>query len=657
MGNPITVQRIRDLKKNLDPDIIFLMETKNPPEFVMSKIESLNFASTYHIPPHSPGGGGLTLLWNSCLELNVISSCDNFIDTEITYKRKKFYATFTYGAPEHQNRRAVLQRLTDLSMNRDSPWFLTGDFNDIVDNSEKEGGPIRAEGTFVDFRTFMSTCDLFDLRHSGNFLSWRGVRHTHTVNCRLDRAISNSLWAEAFPSGRCSYLEFEGSDHRPLISYLEPDTKRRRGIFRYDRRLCKNEEVRRIIAEAWTANRASVEHKIAACRRAISKWNREHHENSQATIKREKNRLEEAMTNPTSSEELICSINSALKKAYKEEEDYWRQRSRTLWLALGDRNTGFFHATTRVRRAINKFAVIETDEGDAVYEEPEIIEVITKYYSQMFTTNNTDPANIVEEAIRISISEEDSAALIKIPTPKEIKEALFSVHPDKAPGPDGFSAGFFRTNWTIVGPAMISEITEFFRQGTLPNNINHTHLRLIPKITAPKKVADYRPIALTNVYYKIISKIITRRMQPILDLIISENQSAFVPGRSITDNIMITHETLHFLKRSGATKHCSMAVKTDMSKAYDRLEWSFIKAVLRRFGFQEKFCGWVMSCITSVTYSILFNGEAQGMIRPTRGIRQGDPLSPYIFILCSEVLSGLCAEAQRRGSLAGVRVA
>lgn len=101
---------------------------------------------------------------------------------------------------------------------------------------------------------------------------------------------------------------------------------------------------------------------------------------------------------------------------------------------------------------------------------------------------------------------------------------------------------------------------------------------------------------------------------------------------------MITHETLHFLKRSGAVKHCSMAVKTDMSKAYDRLEWNFIEAVLRRFGFNDSFCHRVMSCITSVSYSILFNGEAQGHIIPKRGIRQGDPLSPYIFIMCSQML-------------------
>ena len=214
----------------------------------------------------------------------------------------------------------------------------------------------------------------------------------------------------------------------------------------------------------------------------------------------------------------------------------------------------------------------------------------------------------------------------------------------------------------IAGPTVVQFVLKKPAEnpsglGALPANINHTHLRLIPKILAPKTVADYRPLALCNVYYKIISKVITRRLQPVLDFIIAEKQSAFLAGRVITDNIMITHETLHFLKRSGATKRCSMAVKTDMSNAYDRLEWNFIEAVMRRLGFHDSLCGWIMRLISSVTYSILFNGEAQGLICPSRGIRQGDPLSPYIFILCSEVLSGLCTKAQSIGSLAGVLVA
>lgn len=222
------------------------------------KLAVLNFESHIHVPPNSPSGGGLTLYWNLSIKLHVLYSCDNYIDTEIEYKNKNFFSTFTYGALEKAQRRQVLQRLSELSLNRTGPWFLTGDLNDILDNSEKEGGPTRAEGTFMEFRTFMSQNDLYDLRHSGNSLSWRGVRHTHTVHCRLDRALLNSLWAEIFPSERCSYLNYGGSDHRPIITFLEPDTRKKKGFFRYDRKLCKNEEVRKLIAKAWLENGDSV---------------------------------------------------------------------------------------------------------------------------------------------------------------------------------------------------------------------------------------------------------------------------------------------------------------------------------------------------------------------------------------------------------------
>lgn len=136
------------------------------------------------------------------IDLTILSTSNNFIDTRIIYKGKSFLATFTYGEPDHSKRNAFWETLSTLHSNPKGPWFLTGDFNELIDNSEKRGGPARAEGTFTAFRTFLSENDLFDLKHSGNALSWRGKRGTHLVRCRLDRAMSNPEWMDLFPSCR-----------------------------------------------------------------------------------------------------------------------------------------------------------------------------------------------------------------------------------------------------------------------------------------------------------------------------------------------------------------------------------------------------------------------------------------------------------------------
>ena len=151
------------------------------------------------------------------------------------------------------------------------------------------------------------------------------------------------------------------------------------------------------------------------------------------------------------------------------------------------------------------------------------------------------------------------------PSTLEIKEALFSINPDKAPGPDGFSASFYQSFWDIIGDDVVKDIKAFFSSGDLDQRQNETHVRLIPKISGPRKVADYRLIALCNTHYMIIAKLLTRRLQPLLSELISDHQSAFVNGRAISDNVLITHEILHYLQHSGAKVRCGMAIKTYMS--------------------------------------------------------------------------------------------
>ena len=446
---------------------------------------------------------------------------------------------------------------------------------------------------------------------------------------------------ENFSTTRSIYLAYEGSDHKPLISALEPGKKHRPGIFRYDRRLKDNEEVTKLIREAWTnAPNLVVTDRIKLIRGVISRWNKEQQLNSRSLIEQKRRDLEAAQSSSLNDTQLIHQITEDLKKAYKAEEAYWRQRSRLLWLRLGDRNFGFFHVVTKNRKRINAFTVIEDSDGNSVYREGEIGQVIVKYFGTLFTSLTRERSEIeaiVNKALSPVISANENEKLILIPSPTEIRDAVFSLHADKAPGPDGFSAGFFHTHWETIGADIVREVQEFFETSKLPPSINETFIRLIPNIQNPKTVANYRPIALCNVYYKIVSKILTKRLQPLLPNIISENQSAFVQGRAISDNVLITHEVLYFLQNSKAEKICSMAVKTDMSKAYDRLEWEFIRLVLERLGFHSRWIAWILECVSSVTYAFLIDGSSRGKVNPMRGIRQGalsHPTSSFYAVKC-----------------------
>ena len=169
----------------------------------------------------------------------------------------------------------------------------------------------------------------------------------------------------------------------------------------------------------------------------------------------------------------------------------------------------------------------------------------------------------------------DNQTLIKLPTLEEVCIALFSMNSNKTLGPDEFGAGFFKTYWHILKGDLFDSVAEFFRNGELLKEVNHTFIALIPKVSNPSNTGHFRPISPCSMLSKIISKVMANRLLPLLGKIISPFQSAFIPGRSIHDNILLTHEIMHKFKKI-KSKQTWVAVKIDMEKAYDRLEWHFI---------------------------------------------------------------------------------
>ena len=157
--------------------------------------------------------------------------------------------------------------------------------------------------------------------------------------------------------------------------------------------------------------------------------------------------------------------------------------------------------------------------------------------------------------------------------------------------------------------------------------------------------------------YKIIYKVLANRLKRVLHSVINEAQSAFVPGRLIMDNVMVAFETMHSIDKKRKENEGLMAIKLDMSKAYDRVEWAYLESMMKKMGFGERWISLIMMCVTSMSFSILINGEPKGAITPSRGLRQGDLLSPYLFLLCGEGLSAMLKKKEREGLIRGVSAA
>ncbi|XP_031287891.1 uncharacterized protein LOC116146622 [Pistacia vera] len=628
--------RLKSLVKKFGVSIVGILE----PFAADDKMSRL--AYLLGLPNHCSNAvvdGKIWIFWSDDCDWEVLSMTNQSISGIFLFGEENLFISFIYAKCSCIERRDLWQSL-ELVDSKEDPWLVVGDFNVFREDSERVGGHPRPIMSMEEFNNCIDHCGLLDMQVMGRRLSWCNGHEGHTRSwARLDRALINIHYANRFPSACFEYLNRKTSDHCPMLIHVQ---KQEVGYgphpFRFQNMWVTHTDFRRCVEEVWKEPTIFVglrrlAEKLKKTKLALRAWNKKVFGQVGQNIKELEERLEVLDSHLQGGYDKEVECDYLITKL---ELDIWEKREelrlsqlvKQKWLSEGDQNSKFFHAVVNQQRKSNVISHMRLANGTSL--------------------NSTEQVDLTP-LIQKSVSEENNLALVVAPTETEVLAALKSIPKESSPGPDGFGSGFYLSYWDLIKEDVLDAAKDFFLGTTLPRFYTASYLVLILKVEEPKSFDKFRPISLCYVAYKIFSKVIVNRMTPFLSQLISHEQGAFILGRSIFENITLAQELVHSLNKK--TKGGNIMVKIDMAKAYDHVDWKFLLNVLTSFGFSSQVCNLVRECVTCPWFSIMMNGTSKGFFQPARGLRQGDPLSPYLFIIMEEVLSRLLCKNFEEGRI------
>lgn len=601
------------------------------------------------------GDGRIWIFWNeNQVDLEIVSSSSQFAHCLIHLKssRKILFVTFVYGYNLGVQRRPLWNDLISISDSISGPWLCLGDFNTILYSSERISA---ANPNLQDIREFVNCLHLSglsDIQFQGPNFTWTNRQDLgERVWSKLDRILSNCDFLAQFPSAAAQFTDNYTSDHCQATVILFQQVAQRQKPFRFLNSWCLDSYFMQMVSDVWRTDIFGCRmfiliYKLKLLKVKLKHWHKRNFSFLDSRINSIENQLVSISidTQNLNAPPGVFSQEKDLLQKLKhlKQAKYFdlQQRCKLDYIRCNDDNNKYFYAKLVEKRAANAIHSITDCEG-VYHDKPEAVATaFVRFYQNLLGTSQT--ANFVDTSVLQAgavLSATHSSMLTAHVTYEEIRTAVFSMHSDKSPGPDGFSPGFFKNAWSIIKDDFCMAITEFFESGKLLSEVNSTFITLIPKSTGASHVGDYRPISLCNVIYKTITKIMANRLKLVINDVIGIEQGAFIHGREISDNILLAHELVkHYDRKWISPRIC---IKVDLRKAFDSASWDFLHCTLLYFGFPSRFVDWIMTCISSPSFSVILNGSPYGYFPGKRGLRQGDPLSPLLFVLIMEMLSRL----------------
>ncbi|RVW69351.1 Transposon TX1 uncharacterized 149 kDa protein [Vitis vinifera] len=655
---------IKDFLRLENPDVVMIQETKKKKcdrRLVGSVWTVRN--KDWVILPACGASGGILFIWDSkklCKEEVVLGSFS--ISVKFALEGcGPLWISAVYGPNSPSLRKDFWVELYDIYGLTFPLWCVGGDFNVIRRSSEKLGGS-RLTSSMRDFDSFIRESELLDPPLRNASFTWSNMQESPVCK-RLDRFLYSNEWGQLFPQGIQETLIRRTSDHWPIALDTNPfmwgPTP-----FRFENMWLQHPSFKENFRNWWRGFQGNgweghkFMRRLQFVKVKVKEWNKlsfgELNEKKKSILKDLAN-FDAIEQDGGLTSELLDQ--RALRKGELEElilreEIHWRQKARVKWVKEGDCNSKFFHKVANGRRNRKYIKTLENERGLVLNNAESITKEILLYFEKLYA-NPIGESWSIEGLDWSPISEESAISLDAPFTEEEISKAIFQMDRDKAPGLDGFTIAVFQDCWDVIKEDLVRVFAEFHRSGVINQSTNVSFIVLLPKKSTTKKISDFRPISLITSLYKIIAKVLSGRLRGVLHETIHSTQGAFVQGRQIMDAVLIANEIVDERRRSGEE---GVVFKIDFEKAYDHVRWDFLDQVLEKKGFSPKWRKWMSGCLSSVSYAVLVNGSAKGWVKASRGLRQRDPLSPFLFTLVADVLSRMLLRAEERNMLEGFRV-